>query len=218
VARGLRLSVPGRLWTLVGTLLALPALAVGTGPGLARQVLTWQPALAGAEPWRCWSAAWVHFSPLHLGANLAGALMLLLLGSVARLPHQAAVAWALAWPLTHLALLGVPALVRYGGLSGVLHAGVAVAAVVLVRQPGRPPAERWLGAALGLGALAKALSERPWGAVVVHPAGWDIAVAPVAHACGLACGLLAAAAMPLPRVGLRSRSSSPARPPGSSAG
>ena len=80
MAGGLRLS--DRLWSAVGLLLVLPALLVGTGPGLARQVLTWQPALAWAEPWRCWSAAWVHFSLMHLGANLAGALLLLLLGHV----------------------------------------------------------------------------------------------------------------------------------------
>ena len=43
----------------------------------------------------------------------------------------AALAWALAWPLTHLALLAEPALLRYGGLSGVLRAGAAVAAVAL---------------------------------------------------------------------------------------
>ena len=90
MAGGLRLS--DRLWSAVGLLLVLPALLVGTGPGLARQVLTWQPALAWAEPWRCWSAAWVHFSLMHLGANLAGALLLLLLGHVARLPREAALA------------------------------------------------------------------------------------------------------------------------------
>lgn len=218
MAGGLRLT--SRLWSAVGLLLVLPALLVGTGPGLARQVLTWQPALAWAEPWRCWSAAWVHFSLMHLGANLAGALLLLLLGHVARLPREAALAWALAWPLTHLALLAEPALLRYGGLSGVLHAGAAVAAVALLVQPGRLRAERGLGAALGLGLVLKVLSEQPWAVLQVQPPGWDIRIVPLAHAAGLLCGLLAAGLLlALPAaLGLRSRPSSPARPPGSPAG
>ena len=203
-------------WSQVGALLALPAAAIGASPGLARQVLSWQPALVLAEPWRCWSAAWVHFSARHLMADLVGAVLVLLLGPVARLTRAAALAWALAWPLTHLSLLAVPALRRYGGLSGVLHAGVAVAVVMLVLEPGRTRAERQVGAALGLGLVAKMLSERPWAAALVQPPGWDIAIAPAAHAAGVLCG--AAGALLALALAVRSRPSSPARPPGSSAG
>ena len=38
---------------------------------------------------------------------------------------------SVAWPLTHLSLLARPEVMHYGGLSGVLHAGVAVAALGL---------------------------------------------------------------------------------------
>jgi len=44
-----------------------------------------------------------------------------------------------------------------------------------------------------LGFCAKLLSESPWGAALRHPAGWDIAVAPIAHATGALAGAVCAA-------------------------
>ena len=41
--------------------------------------------------------------------------------------------------------------------------------------------------------LLKVLSEAPWAGPLSHPAGWDIAVAPMAHASGLGAGVLTAA-------------------------
>jgi rhomboid family GlyGly-CTERM serine protease len=204
-------------WLGVGLLLVLPSLLIAVRPGLARMALVWVPALAWSEPWRWWSAAWVHLSARHLLANLAGAVLVLLLGWVARLPREAAWAWALAWPLTHLGLLLSPDLLRYGGLSGVLHAGVAVAAVALVRAaPQRR--ERVLGALLLAGLCAKVLGERPWAHTLVTLPGWDIAVAPLAHASGTVCGALLALVLVPPGAGFRSRPWTPAPPPGSSAG
>ena len=198
-------------WLGVGLLLVVPSLLIALRPGLARMALAWVPALVWSEPWRWWSAAWVHLSTRHLLANLAGAALLLLLGWVARLPREAAWAWALAWPLTHLGLLLAPDLLRYGGLSGVLHAGGAVAAVALVREAALRR-DRVLGALLLAGLCAKVLGERAWAHTLVTPPGWDIVVAPLAHASGTVCGALAALLL------VRSRPWSPAPPPGSSAG
>ena len=169
---------------------------LGAGACLASltdaRTLDWQPALAWREPWRAWSAAFVHFSAWHLAANLAGAAAVAALGWVARVPGRSVVAWAAAWPLTHAALLVRPDLLRYGGLSGVLHAGVAVGALFLVVQgTGR---RRLIGAAVLVGLVGKVLIEAPWGAALRYPAGWDIAVAPFAHAAGVAAGLATAAA------------------------
>jgi hypothetical protein len=113
------------------------------------------------------------------------------LGVAARAPARSAVAWALAWPLTQLGLCVRPELLHYGGLSGVLHAGTACLAwQLLVHERG---SRRAVGALL-LAALAlKVTSETPWGPVLRHPAGWDIATAPFAHASGLVAGLAAAA-------------------------
>lgn len=198
-------------WLGVGLLLLVPSVLIAQQPGLARLTLSWVPSLAWHEPWRWWSAAWVHLSAQHLLANLAGGVLVLLLGWVARLPREAAWAWALAWPLTHLGLLLAPDLLRYGGLSGVLHAGVAVAAVALLQEAAQRR-DRVLGALLLAGLCAKLLGERAWAQTLVTPPGWDIAVAPLAHASGTVCGTLAALLL------VRSRPWSPAPPPGSSAG
>lgn len=174
-------------WTSFAALAAAASLGAWFVPAAW---LDWQPALAATEPWRAVTAALVHWSPLHLGANLAGAAVVAAFGRAAALPPRATLAWALAWPITQLALLAQPALAHYGGLSGVLHAGVAVAAVHLLARPGRA---RAIGAAVLAGLVAKLLWERPWAGPLAHPAGWDIAVAPLAHAAGAVAGATAGA-------------------------
>lgn len=166
-----------------GALLAWPA-----DPTLLR----WQPELAWAQPWRAISAAWVHLSALHLVANLAGTAVVAALGAAAQCRGRAALAWALAWPLTQLGLLAQPALLRYGGLSGVLHAAVAVAAWQLLR--GAQGRRRAIGAALAAGLLAKLLMEAPWQGPLRQVASWDISIAPAAHLSGALAGWLCALA------------------------
>ena len=185
MAGRLPLTSPGRAWAALAALLALGAVFAWWAPAL---LLDWQPALAATEPWRAWSAAFVHWSALHLGANLAATAAVAAFGWAARLPPAAALAWGVAWPLTQLGLLLRPELAHYGGLSGTLHAGVAVAVSwLLFAGRGR---QRAIGALVGAGLVAKLLLERPWGAVLRHPAGWDIATAPLAHATGAVAGLL----------------------------
>jgi len=176
-----------RAWLALTLLLVLAAIG---GWWLPRSAIDWQPALAAREPWRALSAAGVHYSALHLGANLAGAALVGALGVVARVPLAIVLAWLAAWPLTHLGLLMRPDLLHYGGLSGVLHAGVAAAALWLVaRDRGR---RQLIGAAILAVLLVKILGEAPWGPAVQTREGWDIAVAPFAHASGALCGLLCA--------------------------
>ena len=189
-------------WLLVSAVLGLGSVLTWWLPAAW---LDWQPDRFAVEPWRAWSAAWVHWSPLHLGANIAGLGVVAALGSVAVLPRPAALAWACAWPMTQAALLWRPELAHYGGLSGVLHAGVAVAALWLLAAP-VPDAtmrrtRRRIGGAIAVGLLAKLLLERPWGPALHHPADWDIAIAPLAHATGaLAGGVCALWALAVARV------------------
>jgi rhomboid family protein len=181
---------PGLAWTGVAALLALAALA---GWLLPREAIDWQPARAWSEPWRALSAVGVHYSVMHLLANLAGVVAVGALGVAARAPVASAWAWAAAWPLTQLGLLVEPALLHYGGLSGVLHAGVAVIAVQLLWAAPAPLGQRAVGAALLVGLCLKVAHEAPWGAAPLrYPAGWDIAVAPIAHATGFAAGAVCA--------------------------
>ena len=184
---GFRLNRAAAGWVAVALLLALPALANRVGASAAAD---WQPGLALHEPWRWWSAAWVHFSRMHLTLNLAGTLLVVGLGLASPVGPRAAMAWLVAWPLTHLGLLLKPDLLHYGGLSGVLHAGVAVVAVELFRDADRH--RRWIGAIVSTLLLAKLLFEAPWGPALRYPAGWDIAVAPLAHATGAMQGVLCA--------------------------
>lgn len=176
-----------RTWAALALLLALAALA---GWWADPHTIDWQPALATREPWRAFTAVAVHYSPLHLGANLAGALLVGALGVVARVPGRIVLAWALAWPLTQAGLLLRPELAHYGGLSGVLHAGVVAAALwLVVHDRGR---RQLIGAAILGVLLVKIIGEAPWGPAVQTREGWDIAVAPFAHASGAFCGLLCA--------------------------
>ena len=175
-------------WLAMAALLGIGALLAWPVPHTR---LDWQPALALSQPWRAFTAVAVHYSGLHLGANLAGTVLVAALGVVAQVPARMVWAWVAAWPLTQLGLLLKPELLHYGGLSGVLHAGVAVASMYLVMCGARP--RRWLGAAILAGTCIKVLSETPWGAPLRHGQGWDIAVAPLAHATGLLGGVLCAA-------------------------
>jgi rhomboid family GlyGly-CTERM serine protease len=198
VARGLflkpREAAGSRGWLLLSLLLGLGSVLAWWLPAAW---LDWQPALAGSEPWRAWSAAWVHWSELHLLANLAGLAVVAALGWVAALPPPAAWAWAAAWPLTQAGLLWRAELAHYGGLSGVLHAAVAVAAVWLLLAPqnllqNNKRRQRRIGAGIAAGLLLKILLERPWGSTLRQPADWDIAIAPLAHATGALAGVLCA--------------------------
>lgn len=182
------MNTPGHAWARLAAAFGAAALL---GWWLPAPLLDWQPALALHEPWRAFSAAFVHWSEKHLAANLAGCAVLAALGLAARLPPRAALAWLLAWPLGHAALAVQPALAHYGGLSGVLHAGVAVAAAWLVVTASGT--RRGIGAAVGAGMLLKVLLEEPWGPPLRLGGGWDIATAPLAHATGAIAGLLCAA-------------------------
>ena len=180
-------------WVALAGLLGVGSLIVfglehWSGSGLWRPslALDWQPSLSGSQPWRVWSAGLVHHSELHLAANLAGCVLVAALGLAARVPTRCVVAWALAWPALHLGLWVQPAVTHYGGLSGVLHAGVAVVAVHLLLRPSR--AQRRIGALVLAGLVMKLLGEAPWAGAISHPAGWDVAVAPGAHVSGVLAG------------------------------
>ncbi len=155
---------------------------------LPAAMLDWQPELTWQQPWRAFTAAWVHWSPAHLGVNLLAAVVVGAFGWAARVPPAQAWAWLVAWPLTHLGLLLQPELAHYGGLSGVLHAGVALVCLILLRS--RRGTQRLVGAAVTVGLVIKLGSERPFGPALQNWPGWDIALAPLAHTSGAVAGLV----------------------------
>jgi rhomboid family GlyGly-CTERM serine protease len=173
-------------------------LGVGAMAGffLPPAALDGQPDRWLREPWRLWTAAWVHWTPLHLAANAAGAAVLALYGRAAALEQRQALGGFIAWPLTHLllALWGTPGLMHYGGLSGVLHAGVALTSTALLVRRGQGWLWRAVGAAVWVGLLLKLGGEASWWPGLPGPA-WGFAVATRAHAAGALAGLLCALAV-----------------------
>ena len=193
MARGLRLTPtvcrrgltrPGGLWLLLCAALGLGALLAWLADSSR---LDWQPPL-WPQAWRWWSAALVHWSPLHLGLNLLATALVAAYGWAARVPPAVALAWLASWPLTQLALLAKPELLHYGGLSGVLHGGVAAATLWLVQRG--QGAQRFIGWLMLIGQVLKLLLEQPWGAAIHPPGELDVAVAPLAHASGSIAGAL----------------------------
>jgi rhomboid family GlyGly-CTERM serine protease len=187
VAGGVRLKPFSNAWAWLAALLAAGTVLAQLMPSTG---LDWQPGLAWSQPWRWWTAAFVHWSGQHLLGNLLATALVAAYGLAAAVPRGISVAWVLAWPLTHLGLLVQPDLLHYGGLSGVLHAGVAATTLwLVVAGRGR---RRAIGVAMLLGLLAKLVSEQPWGAALRHAEGWDIAIAPLAHSTGALAGALMA--------------------------
>ena len=254
-------------WVMLTALLCAGAAivtAMSAGNGVVQataplaNALDWQAALGLREPWRLWTCAWVHWSAAHLLVNLVGAIVVAFVGWRARLSAAAALAWFLAWPTTQLAMAALgservaAAMPHYGGLSGVLHAGVVVLGLSLawpvvrartrlpaapsrmdtgfvatrasaiepsritegpwamtemgthtvlpvstldqaapVAEIGRPLRERWIGVAIVAGTLLKVLFEAPWDLAPRPSEALGMAVAPVAHACGVLAGLVA---------------------------
>jgi rhomboid family GlyGly-CTERM serine protease len=186
MAGGVRLNVARHAWSGFGIFLGLAALLAWFVPSSA---LDWQPQLAASQAWRAWTSAFVHWSQQHLWANLLACAVVTLFGWGARVPGRCAVAWFIAWPLTQIALLQQPTLAHFGGLSGVLHAGVAVVLVDLLSRAGR---ERLIGVGVTLGLLIKLWQEQPLGEPMRHLAEWDIAVVPFSHLTGALAGALSA--------------------------
>ena len=179
-----------RAWVALAAVMGLAALALALW-GAPREMLDWQPGLAATQPWRLWSAGLVHLTPGHLLANLTGCIVVGAFGRAARASAASVVAWALAWPMGHAALLALPELRHYAGLSGVLHAGVVVAALPLVwNGAGR---QRWVGAAVFAGMALKLVLERPWSLPVQSSPGADFPIAGAAHLSGALAGLVCGA-------------------------
>jgi membrane associated rhomboid family serine protease len=206
-------------WALLSTALWLgqqAADALAQAPLFA--LLDWQPVLWQSQPWRLWTAALVHWSGAHLLLNIFGCAALIAWGHAAALGWHQTLAWLLAWPLTQLLLATAPTLLRYGGLSGVLHAGVAIGAWALIWH-GRGQ-RRMVGALVLAGLALKLLLEEP---LLAHWLGLGLtvptlplagapgfAVASYAHFTGTVAGLACAVALDLALSRMRRKQRGPA--------
>ena len=143
-----------------------------------------------AQPWTLWTSAWVHLNTPQLIFNQIALGALTAFAWVIRPNWTCTLAWLLAWPLGQLSLLWWPQIGYAVGLSGVLHAGIAVLAVQLLRQRiAIPKAQRW-GGLLALVLLGKLLLERGWAYPVVWDGAHDMSVVQAGHLSAAAWGLL----------------------------
>lgn len=181
---------PTLAWPLALAVAVIAAAVLRGLPATGFDLLDWQPAQAWRQPWRWWTAALLHWSLLHWAMNALSAALVALLGWRAVLGPRAVAAWMLAWPLSQLGLLAQPALRHYAGLSGVLHAAVAIAGASLLARRGERRGQA-IGALVCAGLLLKIVFEAPWAGATREVAGWDFALAPAAHASGALAGWLA---------------------------
>jgi hypothetical protein len=181
---------------------------------LALRVTDGLPSAANACPgvcpwWTAWTFAWVHWTPTHLLHNLMAGIVVAWFGWSARVRRRDSLAWVLSWPLSAWALRAgaqahdwAPALSTgpQGGLSGLWHAGVAVAALSLVLASRPDAAQRRAHAGIGLLVLlglAAKLGLEVWsGPVSLQGSGTPglpsaLITAPGMHVAGALAGLAA---------------------------
>ncbi len=175
-----------RSWLALCALHGVASMVLWWSQEAAVQALVWRSAEWHQAPWTLWTSAWVHLNTPHLVGNQLALGALTAAGWWLRPTRAATLAWALSWPLTQMSLVLWPLIGYAVGLSGVLHAGVAVLAVQLLL--GGPRALRPWGTLLMAGLLLKLWLEQGWARPVVWDPGNQMSVVQAAHLAGAAWG------------------------------
>jgi hypothetical protein len=152
------------------------------------------PWIWQAGSWRqslqtLWIAPLVGITPFHTFGNALTLAAVGVLGHAVGARSNETLALLIAWPLSTLGLLLWPAVGWYAGLSGVIHAAVAIVAWRALTQRGT----RGIGTLLAAGLLIKLLLERGWAVPMAFDSNWGFNVARAAHLSGAVVGLIAAA-------------------------
>ena len=184
-----------KLWLSLCVLHAVASMLVWwMGERLAAWMI-WRAEDWDDRPWSLWTSAWVHMNTQHLISNQLAVGALAAMAWVLKPGLRASLAWLLTWPVIPLMLPYWPHIGYYAGLSGLIHAAVAVVGVYLVA--GRttvPMARRW-GGMLLLGLVTKLLIERAWHWPVVWSDNLGISVVQASHLVGAVAGAVAAFAV-----------------------
>lgn len=184
-------------WPAVCGVLGAGAAIVAWTQGLASpfdpagEPLAWEASSWILHPWTLWTAAWVHTSYGSLTGNLLALLALAVVGAALQTGWIEALALALAWPLTTLALLLWPAVTSYVGLGGPIHAAAAVLGVHVARRT----SYRWMALVLFGGLGIKLAAERAWSQPLAFDPSWGFNVVYAAHLAGAVMGIWCAAAL-----------------------
>ena len=182
-----------KAWTTFCGVLAVASIAAWAGAPASATLLQWDSALWLRQPWTLWTASVAHLSTWHLLANLLTLGALAVLGSSLGAGQAATRALIVAWPLVTLTLLAWPAVRQYCGLSGLIHAAIAVLwAHAVVHRRAYP-----LSFVLFVGMGIKLLGEHAWLTPVSFDTSWGFNVVYASHLGGTlvggVCGMVAAA-------------------------
>jgi rhomboid family GlyGly-CTERM serine protease len=171
---------------LITALFVAPAIWVHCAPETVRTALLYnRDALAEGQLWRLITAHWVHFGLAHLIANLAA---LTAIGvSLERLRSGTLIRFTLISALGISALVWwlEPAMIAYGGLSGMVFGGATLLVLLNLRTSRHALARlRWSVALLLL--VAKAIADvNAWSLTPnVFPSTSAVQVSAWAHAAG----------------------------------
>ena len=214
----LGLREPWRLATSAWVHWSLPHLAVNLAGGAVVAFVGWRARLPRAAA-LAWLLAWPLTQGVMAGVDSERlAAVMPHYGGLSGVLHAGAavLGLSLAWPLARAGarppLRATPSRLdmRASGIDpsritegpwAMTEMGVATAVPMsTLDQPtaagpiaaeARPLRERWIGVAIVAGTLAKVLFEAPWDLAPRASESLGIAVAPLAHACGLAAGIVA---------------------------
>lgn len=187
--------LPARDWAWPALCAALAILTIAThlvwpGPALVLDTAHWT-----AQPWTLWTGPLVHLHLAHLMANLCALAAVGWLGQSLGLGMRSVLAATAAWPLGSLLLLAWPGSLMVWGLSGILHAMVAI--MGLHGLQAGAARQRMLAGLLLLGLVLKLLLEQAWAVPVASTGAWPFPVVAAAHLAGFGAGLLCAASASL---------------------
>ena len=182
-------KLPVTTLTIIGL-----AVIVSASPTLSRWLVWDRTAIADGQWWRLATGHLVHFTPQHFGfdAFAVGVAGWLIEIRVRRSWVLLSLVASLAIGISTLAFC--PMVQVYGGLSGLACALCGSLAVLGIRTGGRA---RWFGLALMAVSACKVGWEMSTGQpLFISNSGDSYVVLPLAHATGLAVGLVAGVAAP----------------------
>lgn len=136
--------------------------------------------------WRLVTAMWAHLDWRHWLGDVAAASGLLLLAGRETRPRAMLTVLVICGITVQIALLRLPAIGWYGGLSGALHGLALWTGLRLLPAPGL---SRLIGVVTCVAVLAKVWIEQSWLAAIVFDPSWGFGVVRAAHAAGAVAGL-----------------------------
>lgn len=184
-----------RWWLWLCVLHGMASMLVWWAGEPASHFLTWRAGESWSRPWTWWTTAWVHLHTPHLIGNQMTIGAFAAWAWLVRPDRLTALTWCAAWPVSTLTLNVWPQIGYCVGLSGVLHAGIAIMGLFMLRGRFRRGSERVWGWLLLTGLGLKLFSEQGWHSPVVWDSAANLSVVRAVHFTGALSGVVMALLM-----------------------